>query len=95
MVDEKELKLTAKNILTSIPEESTDFKICFGVLDQVVHNCITDSLFCDLDQVTQLTLDFSFLVCEIRELDQMTWGFLFLFFLVFHNQNAVTSHQVK
>lgn len=69
----KKLKLTAKNILTSIPKEFIDQKICFGVLDQVFHNCITDSLVCYLDQVTQFTLDFSFLVCEIRELHKMTW----------------------
>lgn len=44
---------------------------------------ITDSLVCDLDQVTQFILDFNFPVCEIRVGPNLG------FFGVYHNQNAV------
>lgn len=36
-VDEGELNLRAKDILTSLSEESTDYKICFSGLVQVFH----------------------------------------------------------
>lgn len=71
--DGSELKLIAKNTLTSIPKGAIDYKISFGFLDQVFHCRITDSLVCNLDQVIQFILDFSFLVCEIKGLGQMTW----------------------
>lgn len=47
-----------KDILTSIPKESTDFKICLGVLDQLFHYWITDSLVSDLDLTHPIYLRF-------------------------------------
>lgn len=73
-VDEGELNLRAKDILTSLSEESTDYKICFSGLVQVFHYWSTYSLvFLPRPQVIQFIYDFSFLLCKITELCHMTW----------------------
>lgn len=59
MADEKELKLTAKDILTSVPK-SPLIKDLFWGSGPGFHNCTTESLVSDPNQVTQYTLDFSF-----------------------------------
>lgn len=69
-VDEGELsRLTAKDILTSLPEESTDDKICLGS-GPGIHYWSTYSLVFYLEP---RSFNFSLLLCKITELSQITW----------------------